>query len=125
MAMELLEEKRHIRGSDPNPFYIVVGDFNGDSHMDIAVNIRTINGVLVFLGHCCNSFDRQTTIATASASQPHSIVVGDFNRKTYTNLMVTNEGADKIGILLNNDKQLGISVANYVNETVSVFLGLV
>jgi hypothetical protein len=78
---------------------MVVGDFNGDGKLDLAVTDASANAVLVLLGNGDGTF--QPPVAIAVGNQPMAIVLGDFN----------------------NDGKLDLATANYADDTVTLLLG--
>jgi hypothetical protein len=65
-----------------------VGDFNGDTDLDMAVVNRSSNTVSVVLGGAGGSFGAPTTYAVNS--RPIDIAVGDFNGDSDPDLAVAN-----------------------------------
>jgi hypothetical protein len=80
----------------PEPFYTVVGDFNGDGKLDFAVASDYVNTAQVFLGNGDGTFTLKSTISTP---YPAGLIVGDFN----------------------GDGNLDLAVLNY--STISIYLG--
>ena len=74
------------------PLYLVVADFNQDSHPDLAVTYDLQNfNVSVFLGNADGTF--QPAIDTSTGfSYPSSLVAGDLNGDSIPDL-VTGDGA--------------------------------
>jgi uncharacterized protein (UPF0548 family) len=78
-------------------FQYVVGDFNGDGKLDLAMANGgtaqagyTDNGVSVLLGNGDGTF--QTAVNYTVGAAPSSLVVGDFNGDGKPDLAVTKEG---------------------------------
>ena len=88
-------------GSGPNS--LVVADFDGDGHPDLAVANQNDGDVSILLGTGTGSFGPQTTFAAGPG--PTTVAVGDFN----------------------GDGQPDLAFANYGNQgagnTVSILLG--
>jgi len=83
------------------PFYVVVGDFNGDTLLDLAVANRADNNVSILLGIGDGTF--VTPAPTyAVGDSPRSIAVGSFNPNTdnFLDLAVANSGDASVSILL-------------------------
>ncbi|CAF1627541.1 unnamed protein product, partial [Adineta ricciae] len=134
------------------PMSIVIGDFNNDTQLDVAVvNSRTDN-LMVLLGSTFGTFMSEQIYSTGNGSHSCSIAIADLNRDNQSDIVVSNSGNDNIGIFLgksngtfanqsiystglqsqpssvrigdfNNDTLLDIVVANYGSNTVGVFLG--
>ncbi|CAM4908496.1 unnamed protein product [Rotaria socialis] len=138
-------------GSSSLPYSIVVGDFNNDTELDMAVANYGTNSVGVFFGYGNATFSSQTTYSTGSLSFPMSVVVGDFNGDDKLDIAVANSVTDNVGVLFglgnknftslvtyptgsssnpksiatgdfNNDNRLDIVVANSGMDNVAVIL---
>lgn len=59
------------------PFQAMVGDFNGDGHLDVAVTDTSANSVTILLGNGNGTF--QSPINLPLSGSPVGIAVGDFN----------------------------------------------
>ncbi len=144
---------RFTTGYDSLPCSVAVGDFNGDSHLDIVVANSGTSNIGVFLGYGNGSFGIQNTFTTGRGSVPYFAAIGDFNGDNRLDIAVANYGSDSIGIYLGyddgsfatviayaigsgsgpyslavghfyNDKTLDIAVSNSNNDTVVVLRGL-
>ena len=82
----------YATGMAPNS--VAVGDFNGDSKLDLAVANRGSNTVSVLLGNGDGTF--QTRMDYAAGGDPISVAVGDFNGDGKLDLAVAN-GSDSTG----------------------------
>ena len=82
-----------------SPSAVVVGDFNGDGNLDLAVTNEGDNTVSILLGNGDGTFQTQKTFATGLG--PDAIVAADFN----------------------GDGKLDLAVANLTDNTISIFLG--
>lgn len=85
------------------PIFIAVEDFNGDLKKDLAVANHGSDNVSIFLGNGDGTFTEATGSPITVGNQPVSIAVGQFN------------GDD--------DSNLDLAVANFVDNTVSILLG--
>jgi len=85
-------------GINSHPYSIIVGHFNDDILLDIAVANYGTNNVGILLGNGNGTFANQTTYLLHSAS-PYSIGVGDFNRDHQLDIVVTNKGINNVGLL--------------------------
>jgi hypothetical protein len=138
-------------GDYSGPLSVVIGDFNNDTHLDIAVSNYGTHNIGIFLGDGNGTFENQATFST-DVSRPVSIAVGDLNNDHWLDIVVTNDGTHSISIFfgrgngsfgnqitystgydsfpysvlvahINNDHYLDIAVANYGTDTVGIFLG--
>jgi streptogramin lyase len=138
-------------GNNSRPLSAAVGDFNNDTHFDIAVTNYDTHNIGIFLGYGNGIYANQTTFGTG-ASRPLSIAVGDFNNDHCLDIVITNSGTNYISILFgygngsfenqityftgydslaysvivkdfNNDYHLDIALANYGTDNIGIFLG--
>jgi hypothetical protein len=139
-------------GSYSTPISVVVGDFNNDDRLDVAVTNYGTDNIGVFFGHGNGTFSSQTTFSTGSGSKPYALAIGDFNNDNQLDIAVANYGSNNLGVLLgcingtffsqltyltgddsqpfsiaagdfNNDSRLDVVVANLATDNVAVFLG--
>jgi hypothetical protein len=79
-------------GSDPSepsaPFTIVAGDFNGDGHLDLAVNDSEDSAIAVFLGNGDGTFAPQ--VIEPVGSNAFALTAGDLNGDGHLDLALTN-----------------------------------
>jgi uncharacterized repeat protein (TIGR01451 family) len=73
-----------------NPLSFVIGDFNGDGHVDIAVANYRSNNVTILLGNGDGSFTA-TDATPVTGVFPAAIVAGDFNKDGKLDLAVDNQ----------------------------------
>jgi hypothetical protein len=139
-------------GYDSTPISIIVGDFNSDSQLDIAVANYVSSNIGIFLGYGNGSFDSQVTDSTGYHSWPNCATVEDFNKDNRLDIAVANSYSNNVGILLgygngtfapvttystgdgsvptficvydfNNDNEQDIAVANYATNNIVVLYG--
>ena len=82
-----------------NPSSIAVGDFNGDSRLDI-VTVNSDNTVSSLRGNGDGTFQAHVEYGTGSG--PDFVAVGDFNSDGRPDLVVTNSGGGSVSVLLGN-----------------------
>ncbi|CAF1379801.1 unnamed protein product, partial [Rotaria sordida] len=87
-----LGNKTNVRG-------IVVFDFNGDNHLDIAVVHPSNSIIIVLLGNNNGSFSTRTTYYTGRNGNPSSVAITDFNGDGYQDIVYNNIMSRNIGIL--------------------------
>src|SRR4030095_6581921 len=70
------------------PVSVVLGDFNGDTILDLVVAHRDSNTVSILLGTGTGTFGAKTDFGTGAG--PFSVAVGDFNGDNKLDLAVAN-----------------------------------
>jgi uncharacterized protein (TIGR03437 family) len=74
---------------------LAVADFNGDGRPDVAVLLRSVDGVssdrmLIYLGTGAGTF--AAPLATLAGAYPSALAVGDFNRDGRLDVVVATQG---------------------------------
>ena len=87
---------------------VVVGDFNGDNKLDLAVTNWGSSNVFVLLGNGTGNFIQGA--APATDVEPYSGVVGDFNGDGKLDLAVTNFFGNSVSILAQVPLVLGVEL---------------
>jgi hypothetical protein len=82
------------------PYGVVVGDFNGDGKVDLAITNATDNTVSILLGNGDGTFQPQATYNVGG--QPGPIAVGDFNGDGKLDLAIGNLTGQSISVLIGN-----------------------
>ena len=85
-------------GTGELPTSVVVGDFNDDGELDIAVANSGENTVSVLLGNGDGTFQTHQDFATGRA--PNSLIVADFNGDLKSDLATANSGGNTVSVLL-------------------------
>jgi len=83
-----------------SPQSVAVGDFNGDSRLDLAVANNGSNTVSILLGNGSGGFLASSQLPVGSF--PRAVAVADLNGDTFLDLAVVNNGANNVSILLGN-----------------------
>lgn len=131
---------------------MVVGDFNNDSKVDLAITDWDENNVGVFIQTSIEPFGPSARFFTGNQSHPNSVVLGDFNNDDHLDIAVANSASNTFGILLgygdgkfadqlphftgvnslpsaiatdhfNDDAYLDIVVVNTATDCICIFLG--
>ena len=85
-----------------NPQSIVVGDFNGDTKLDLAVVDRGSNSVIVFLGNGDGTFQAPVNTSGLGTGFATYAAAADFNKDGKLDLVVSDQGSGHIVVLLGN-----------------------
>lgn len=86
------------------PVAVATADFDGDEKIDIAVANNFSYDVSVLWGNGDGTFDDSGVpypIGMSDISAPSAIAVGDFDGDEKIDIVVTDEGASKVSVLLN------------------------
>ena len=103
-------------GSFPNA--ITVADFNGDGIPDLAVSNQGVNSqagdtITLLLGNGDGTF---TTLSTLSLdNQPYALAVGDLDGNGTPDLVIANELANTVTVLLNQFTETAIASMSNVS----------
>ncbi len=99
---------------------VAVGDFNGDSKLDLATANLNTNNVSVLLGHGDGTF--QAAVNYAAGLGPIYVTVGDFNNDAKQDLAVANLLANNLSVMLGNGNGTFQAAVNYDAGTKSRFI---
>ena len=92
------------------PNSIIVGDWNNDYQLDIAVTDCNTNNIGVFLRHGDGMFASRRFYSTGSDTCPNSLASGDFNNDSLADIIVTHSNNSTVGVFL------GITYMNGLRE---------
>ena len=90
--------------SKPHPHGITCADFNGDHHIDLAVESWQTNQVEVFTGDGRGNFASPGRMFPVGKMPYQRLRSGDFNKDGYADLVTTNLEGDSVTILLSDGK---------------------
>ena len=84
------------------PSAVTAGDFNGDTHLDLAVADWGLDDVEVLLGDGAGNFDATHAASFALGDQPNALATGDFNNDSRPDLVAAQSGpaSTTLGVLL-------------------------
>ncbi len=92
--------RSYSTGSYSWPVSIAFSDFNNDRILDIVVANFQTNTIGVFLGFTYINGVRESICSTGSSSHPRAAAVGDLNRDTQLDIVITDYGLDNVEVLL-------------------------
>ena len=84
-------------GSDPTA--ITIGDFNNDTHLDLAVANSENSNIGILFGNGDGTFDKVITYSTGFESHPDSIVSGDLNNDHLLDIIIADSSSDYVAVL--------------------------
>ena len=145
--------KQYPTGNNSLPLSVVVGDFDNDNQLDLAVANYGTSSIGMFIGLGNGSFADQMTYFTSYGYTPNLVAAGDFNNDSRLDIAVISSDNNYVDILLtyrnhsfssqtnytttgissdpesiaiadfNNDNRLDIVVANYLTNNIGIFTG--
>jgi hypothetical protein len=99
---------------------LVIGDFNGDKKVDVAVT-DFYDAVSILLGNGDGTLGAYSNYALAPNSAPTGLFAADFNKDGGLDLAVTNNNLNAVTVLLNGAViALNPGALNFGNQTVGV-----
>jgi len=133
--------------SGASPESVIVGDFNGDGRLDIAVPNLNQGNVSIFLGNGDGNFGGPVNYDVGGG--PNQIAQGDFDGDGKLDLVTANFGSNDVSVLLgdgtgafavanypagdgptsvavgdlNRDGKLDLAIVNQREDTISILLG--
>ncbi|CAF1255225.1 unnamed protein product, partial [Adineta ricciae] len=92
-------EISYSMGYDSLSYATVVGDFNHDKNLDLAVVNYGIDNIAILFGIGNGQFSSPTFYSTTYGSRPTSLALGDINNDDILDLVVATSGVPSISIL--------------------------
>jgi len=86
-------------GVRSQPSSVIIGHFNNDTRLDIAVANYGSNAVGVFFGYGNGSFASQILFSAGFNSHPFALGSGDVNKDNLSDIFITNYGYGNIQVL--------------------------
>ena len=90
---------------------VVVEDFNGDHHLDLATVHTDRNKVSIVFGNGDGTF--QAPLTYLAGTDPQSVATEDFNGDGHVDLAVANAGSNNVSVLLGNGDGTFRTAVNY------------
>jgi hypothetical protein len=100
-------------GASSSPYSVAAVDVNGDSKPDIIVANNNANNVGVLLNTGIGTFATQVTYSTGASSSPYSVVAADVNGDGKPDIIVANNNANNVGVLLNTGTGTFVAQVTY------------
>ena len=94
-----LSQTAYPTGTDSNPSWVAVDDFNQDQYLDIAVVNSGTHNIGIFLAYGNGTFSSLVTSSTNNIYSPMSLSVGHFDNDTYLDIAVASFGNNNVCIL--------------------------
>jgi hypothetical protein len=91
----------------PNPHWVALGDFNGDTRLDVAVTEHDSTGVRVYLGDGKGGFSAapgSPFVALSGKAHNHGLTATDVNRDGKLDLLTSNQDDLSVSVLLGNGR---------------------
>ena len=85
-----------------DPITVEDGDFNNDGKSDLAITNQGAASLTILLGNGDGTFAQASGSPISVGTFPRAVAVGNFNGDANQDLIVSNGGADNIGVLLGN-----------------------
>lgn len=143
--------KTYSTGGSSGPLFVISGDLNSDSRLDVVVVNNGAGSIGIWLGNGNGTFVAQMIFSTGNNSLPSSAVLCDMNNDNKLDIVVSNHGADNFGIFLgigngsfaeqkifstgvgtapiavavsdfNNDTLYDVVVANDLGNSIAIFM---
>ena len=109
-----MNQTKYSTGFGSYPQFVAVADFNRDRHQDVVVAYNRYGTINVFFGDGNGAFDTASVHLIGSDSFPSSIAVGDFNKDSWTDIVVANSDTNDIAVFL------GFNYATFTNQSILI-----
>ena len=86
-------------GSQPSA--VIAADFNGDSHVDLAVADTNAGTATILFGNGDGTFT--TSVSFPTGSQPSGLAAADFNGDNRTDLAISNANSSSVTVIINSN----------------------
>ena len=87
-------------GIRSRPYIVIVGDFNNDNIVDIAVANSGTNNILLLYGYGDGTFGNDIFYHFGYEYQPYSIAVGHLNEDDWMDIAISCYGTDHVETLI-------------------------
>lgn len=135
-----------------NPTAVAIKDLNKDGHLDMVIANHGAHTISVLLGNHAGTFSPAPNSPYTVSTGPRSVGIEDLNKDGYLDIVVANQNANSVSVLLGNaagtfapspnspysvgarphsvaigdlnkDGYLDVATANFDDHTVSVLFG--
>ncbi len=126
-GISLVSKVDFTTGTAPN--FVTLGDFNGDTKLDLAITNQNDNSVSILKNtSSVSSISFATKVDFTTGTTPTSIALGDLDGDSKVDLVVSNQATNTVSVLRNNSNIDTISFNTKVdfttgNGTASVAVG--
>jgi hypothetical protein len=90
-------------GFDSHPQYVITGDINNDSYVDMITIDSEHDRISMIMGYGNSSFAVQKLYPVDQGSHPSAVLLDDLNHDNRSDVVIVNAGTDSISILIGYD----------------------
>ncbi|CAF3154083.1 unnamed protein product [Rotaria sp. Silwood2] len=109
-----IAQQTYFINTNSYPQYIVVGDFNKDKQLDVAIVDPENDQIHIILGSDNGTFTTLTTYEGISKSRPFSIAIADFNKDNQSDIVVANYGSNEVLVMSGYFSEPSAKQTNYL-----------
>ncbi len=80
------------------PVALAARDLNGDAHADLVIVNQVDNTLTVLLNNGDGTFIPSVVSPLPTSTTPTGVAIADFNADSISDIVVTNQGADSVGV---------------------------